>query len=210
MTANSKDAATAFASDALARVAEPVSAAALSMSILRARERVRKHRAALLELPRPPRPTRLAPETLAARPLFLIGERQRRLYPLDPQRIDYVRSDGNYVRYCVANVEYIARETGKRLEALLSPMGFLRIERSLLVNMRAIAYVEPVGHGTFGFTLTSGARLCSGPTYRESILTVLSLRRRSGTGSQGRAGQGRRPPAEPGEARGELGSQHGN
>jgi hypothetical protein len=61
----------------------------------------------------------------------------------------------------------------------LRPLGFLRIERSLLLNLRAISYAQPIGHGIFGFTLLSGARLRSGPSYRETILGALPLRRRS-------------------------------
>src|SRR5437588_342303 len=100
-------------------------------------------------------------------PLVLIGEREHRLYPLAPHKIDYIESEGNYVKYRIANDEYIARESVKRLDAVLRPVGFIRIERSLLLNIRAISYAQPVGHGTFAFTLTSGARLHSGPAPRK-------------------------------------------
>jgi DNA-binding LytR/AlgR family response regulator len=115
----------------------------------------------------------------APRPLFLVGEREHRLYPLDPQAIDYVESAGNYVTYHLAGVEYICRESIKHLEAVLAPAGFVRIERSLLLNVRAIAYAQPLGHGSFMFTLTTGARLQSGHAYRETILAALPLRRRA-------------------------------
>jgi len=113
------------------------------------------------------------------RPLFLVGEREHRLYPLDPNAIDYVESAGNYVTYHLAGVEYICRESIKRLAALLAPAGFVRIERSLLLNVRAIAYAQPLGHGSFVFTLTTGARLHSGHAYRDTILAALPLRRRA-------------------------------
>jgi len=113
------------------------------------------------------------------RPLFLVGEREHRLYPLDPNAIDYVESAGNYVTYHLAGVEYICRESIKRLAALLAPNGFVRIERSLLLNVRAIAYAQPLGHGSFVFTLTTGARLHSGHAYRDTILAALPLRRRA-------------------------------
>jgi two-component system LytT family response regulator len=111
-------------------------------------------------------------------PLVLIGEREHRLYFLAPRKIDYIESAGNYVKYRISNDEFIARESVKRLDAVLRPVGFVRIERSLLLNIRAIAYAEPIGHGTFAFTLASGQRLRSGPAYREIILEVLPLRRR--------------------------------
>jgi DNA-binding LytR/AlgR family response regulator len=118
-------------------------------------------------------------ESHAARPLFLVGEREHRLYPLDPFAIDYVESAGNYVTYHLAGVEYICRESIKRLEAVLAPAGFVRIERSLLINVRAVAYAQPLGHGSFVFTLSTGARLHSGPAYRDTILAALPLRRRT-------------------------------
>ena len=40
-------------------------------------------------------------------PRFLVGERQRRLYPLDPKSIDYIEADGNYVTLRAGQVEYL-------------------------------------------------------------------------------------------------------
>jgi two-component system, LytTR family, response regulator len=177
VTPNAQDAPGAFAAGALDYLVKPVNEEAFSASILRARART---------VPRPSSAARLragaatAPGASAVgRPLFLVGEREHRLYPLDPLEIDYVQSAGNYVTYHLGGVEYIARESIKRLDALLAPAGFVRIERSLLLNVRAIAYAQPVGHGTFAFTLATGARLHSGHAYRDTILAALPLRRRA-------------------------------
>jgi two-component system LytT family response regulator len=173
VTANAQDASGAFAAGALDILIKPVNEQALSASILRARSR---------GTPRPSDAQRLQAAALrengVPRPLFLVGEREHRLYPLEPFEIDYIESAGNYVTYHLSNVEYIARESIKRLDGVLAPAGFVRIERSLLLNVRAIAYAEPIGHGTFVFTLTTGARLQSGQTYRDTILAALPLRRR--------------------------------
>ncbi|HYM44520.1 MAG TPA: LytTR family DNA-binding domain-containing protein [Steroidobacteraceae bacterium] len=175
LTTSTRDAPGAFAAGALDFLVKPVNEAAFSASILRARAR---------GLPRPPDAgTPRAPGTcgdrVRSRPLLLIGEREHRLYPLDPCQIDYVESAGNYVSYHLAGIEYIARESIKRLETLLASAGFVRIERSLLLNVRAIAYAQPIGHGSFAFTLVSGARLRSGHAYRDTILGALPLRRRA-------------------------------
>ena len=179
VTANARDAPGAFAAGAIDYLVKPVNEAAFSASILRARAR---------GVPRPAEPRRLHPAMTAAaggsdagRPLFLVGEREHRLYPLDPFAIDYVESAGNYVTYHLSGVQYIARESLKRLDALLAPGGFVRIERSLLLNVRAIAYAQPIGHGSFAFTLVTGARLRSGHAYRDTILAALPLRRRAPT-----------------------------
>jgi DNA-binding LytR/AlgR family response regulator len=105
----------------------------------------------------------------------LIGEREHRMYILRSERIDYIEGHGNYVKIHAGHAEYISRDSVKRLSTVLVSSGFLRIERSLLVNVRAIQYAERVGRGTYAFTLNSGERLCSGATYREAILRVLPL-----------------------------------
>ena len=168
MTANLDDAPDAFAAGALDFLVKPVNEQAFSYSILRARAQ---------RVPRPAEAPRESPA--GGRPLFLVGEREQRLYPLDPYEIDYVRSAGNYVTYHSGSVEYIARESIKRLETLLAPVGFVRIERSLLLNVRAVAFAQSLGHGSFVFTLTTGIRLHSGHAYRDTVLEALPLRRRA-------------------------------
>jgi two-component system, LytTR family, response regulator len=111
----------------------------------------------------------LSPVTL------LMGERDRRLHELRPEEVDYIEADGNYVKFHVAGMEYITRASVKRLAATLAHAGFVRIERSLLVNLNAISHVQRIGRGTFAFTLISGTRLRSGATYREQLLQVLPL-----------------------------------
>lgn len=121
----------------------------------------------------------LGSELQCDRPFLLVAEREQRLYPVEPRRIDYVESAGNYVKLHVDKHEYIARESIKRLEVVLGVAGFVRIERTLLVNILAISFVETVGHGAFAFTLKNGVCLHSGPGYRETILRALPLRRRA-------------------------------
>jgi two-component system, LytTR family, response regulator len=110
---------------------------------------------------------------LERRPKLLVGERQRRLYPLDVEKIDYVEADGNYVTIRVGDTEYISRDSIKRLAADLADFGFVRIDRSILLNIRAVQFAEPTGHGTLAFTLSSGACLHSSKTYRETIVRLL-------------------------------------
>jgi two-component system LytT family response regulator len=110
---------------------------------------------------------------LGRRPNILVGERQHRLYPLDIEKIDYIEADGNYVTIRAGNAEYISRDSIKRLTADLAAFGFVRIDRSILLNIRAVEFAEPVGHGTLAFTLFSGTCLHSSKTYRDAILSIL-------------------------------------
>jgi two-component system LytT family response regulator len=108
-------------------------------------------------------------------PRFLVGERLRRLYPLDPRSIDYIEADGNYVTLRAGKEEYLSRDSIKRLSMQLAELGFVRIGRSLLVNAAAVSYAEVAGHGTFALTLASGACLHTSAAYRNSILHVIPL-----------------------------------
>lgn len=106
---------------------------------------------------------------------FLVGERQHRLYPLELEKIDYIEAHGNYVTIRSGNCDFIRRDSIKRLAAYLAERGFMRIERSVLLNVRAVVYAQMAGHGTFAFTLSSGACLQSSASYRDTILGVLPL-----------------------------------
>jgi two-component system, LytTR family, response regulator len=171
VTANPAHAATAFAAGALDCLLKPVNAHRFAESIQRARELCAEV-SRELQPEEESRPSQIG-DGLAA--TFLIGERTHRLYPLRPQRIDYIESDANYVTFRVGNTEYLSRDSIKRLASVLHRHGFVRIERSLLVNVRAVMFVELLGHGAFAFTLTSGRRLRSSPRYRERILQVFPL-----------------------------------
>ena len=110
-----------------------------------------------------------------AAPIVLVGEREHRFYVLTPERIEYIEANDNYVKFHAGSAEYISRNSIKTLATQLEGRGFVRIARSLLLNVRAIIYAERAGHGMFAFTLKSGSCLRSGATYREDILRVIPL-----------------------------------
>jgi two-component system, LytTR family, response regulator len=153
----------AFAEGAIDYLVTPVTAERFDRAMARARHRCDR------ALPG------CGSRTEQASPRFLVGERHRRLYPLDPKSIDYIEADGNYVTIRAGKVEYLSRDSIKRLAAQLADAGFIRIERSLLINAAAVSYVEVAGHGTFAFTLSSGVCLHSSPAYREAIFRIIPL-----------------------------------
>jgi two-component system LytT family response regulator len=161
----------AFAEGALDYFLMPVTAERFDQAMVRARHRFNSappgygHFASIPQLGR----------TGTFLPRFLVGERQRKLYPLDPKSVDYIEADGNYVTLRVGKTEYLSRDSIKRLSTQLLELGFVRIARSLLVNAAAVAYAEVAGHGTFALTLTSGVCLHSTAAYRDGLLRVIPL-----------------------------------
>ena len=160
-------AARAMAEGAVDYLLKPVTADRFEHAIGRVRQRHILEQAARAQL------TRGMLELLGRRSKILVGERQHRLYPLDIEKIDYIEADGNYVTIRAGNAEYIRRDSIKRLTADLAAFGFVRIDRSILLNIRAVEFAEPVGHGTLAFTLSSGTCLHSSKTYRNAILSIL-------------------------------------
>ena len=106
---------------------------------------------------------------------LLVGEREHRLRVLTPESVEYIEAQGNYVKLHANGADYISRASLKHLAITLADRGFLRIERSLIVNLRAIAYAQRAGQSTYVFSLHSGASLRSGKRYRGEILRVIPL-----------------------------------
>jgi two-component system LytT family response regulator len=162
----------AYAEGAIDYFLMPVTAERFDLAIARARHRFT---CAPPEYGRSSSVSSKFGRTVPVPPRFLVGERHRRLYPLDPQSIDYFEADGNYVTLRVGKVEYLSRDSIKRLSMQLAELGFIRIGRSLLVNAAAVLYAEVAGHGTYALTLVSGVCLHSSAAYRDSILRIIPL-----------------------------------
>jgi two-component system LytT family response regulator len=157
----------AIAEGAVDHLVKPVSADRFDDAIGRVRQRYGVAEAAESQL------TRQILRLMGRPPKLLVGERQHRLYPLEIEKIEYIEADGNYVTIRVGNAEYISRDSIKRLATDLADFGFVRIDRSILLNIRAVHFAVPAGHGTLAFTLSSGACLHSSKTYRETIVRML-------------------------------------
>lgn len=106
---------------------------------------------------------------------MLVGERENRLYPLSPSKIEYIESRGNYVAFHAAGLVFLSRDTMKRLSRLLGDRGYVRIQRTVLLNIRSIQYAQRAGRGRYTFMLSSGERVCSGIKYRKELLSILPL-----------------------------------
>lgn len=103
-------------------------------------------------------------------PARLVAEKDDRLVFLDPDDIDCIEAQRNYVLVRASEDSYLLRCSMKRVEEMLDSGGFLRIQRSVIVNTRRIRELERWFHGEYKVTLRNGMKFTSGRKYRQRIL----------------------------------------
>lgn len=93
---------------------------------------------------------------------------------LDAPRIEWFESMGNYVRVHAAGRPYIMRTTMDRVAARLSGNpDFVRVRRSAIVNVRAIAALERYAKSAYLIRLTDGAKIISSRYYLPAMRRLL-------------------------------------
>jgi len=81
----------------------------------------------------------------------------------------YVQAAENYVQLHLKNSRHLLHVPIATLEASLDPEMFLRIHRSLVVNVRHVHELETGAHGEYIVVLHGGARLQASRSYHEKI-----------------------------------------
>jgi two-component system LytT family response regulator len=88
---------------------------------------------------------------------------------VDVADVDWIEGAENYVKLHVGRAAHLVHVAMSTLEKSLDPDAFLRIHRSIIVNVGHIQELEPALHGEYIVTLQNGVRLRSGRTYHEKL-----------------------------------------
>lgn len=96
-----------------------------------------------------------------------------RLSFLHPQDIDWVEAQGDYVCIHSQGRKHLVRQRISRLEFLLPLQLFVRIHRSLIVNIQRIREMQPMVYGEYVVVLQDGTRLTMSRSYRGRVLRYL-------------------------------------
>ena len=88
--------------------------------------------------------------------------------------IEWIQAAENYVELHAGAACHLLQATMNTLEASLDPHMFLRIHRSLIVNVGRVKELQPAGHGEYAVVLRSGVRLQSGRSYHERLKSLAS------------------------------------
>ncbi len=88
---------------------------------------------------------------------------------LQPDEIDWIEAEGNYVRLHVGKESHLLRETMSSTEARLAARKFLRVSRSTIVNLERVKEWQPLFHGDSVVILRDGTRLTVSRVYRDTL-----------------------------------------
>jgi two-component system LytT family response regulator len=116
-----------------------------------------------------------APEPVAPPPPERLVVRDGdRLAFLDLPQIDWFESAGNYVRVHSAGRKYLMRATMDRMaQRLEADATFVRVRRSAIVNVRAIATLERYGKAAYVVHLKNGIKIISSRYYHPGLRRLL-------------------------------------
>jgi two-component system LytT family response regulator len=167
VTAHDKYAIAAFEINAIDYLLKPVTEARFSEALVRAKGRLQSRPAdeanrqilSLLETIASPRRylKRLAVRS-AGKTIFV-----------DSGDVEWIEAAENYVQLNVGRTGHLLHVTMNALEKSLDPEVFLRIHRSIIVNVGRIKELQPAMHGEYVVTLENGVRLQSGRAYHERL-----------------------------------------
>lgn len=172
VTAHDQYAIRAFEINAIDYLLKPVTAERFAQSLARAKARLRtsepqqesRHILSLLEtIASPPRYLKRMAVQSAGKTSFIGVE-----------DVDWIRAAENYVELHVAQASHLLHVSMNALEKSLDPEAFVRIHRSLIVNLRRVKEIQPASHGEYVLALHNGVRLQSGRTYHERIKALLA------------------------------------
>jgi two-component system LytT family response regulator len=87
--------------------------------------------------------------------------------------IDWIEAQGKYVLLHLGGQSHLLREGMAVLEAQLDPSKFLRIHRSVIVNLDRIRELEPWFHNEYRVVLADGTRLMLSRTCKKKLADLL-------------------------------------
>lgn len=97
----------------------------------------------------------------------------RRLIFLSLADMEWIQADGNYVQLHVAGDCYRIREKISSVADAMDDAHFVRIHRSVIVNLDRVHELQPCGGGEYVVVLESGKQLPVGRSYKSRLRSAL-------------------------------------
>jgi two-component system LytT family response regulator len=97
-----------------------------------------------------------------------------RVVLVDMDEIDWIEAAGNYVELKTSGGSYVLREGVGHLSERLDPEQFVRIHRSIIVNVRRIKELLPCNRGEYMVVLKDGKQLSCSRSYRARLQQAIA------------------------------------
>jgi DNA-binding LytR/AlgR family response regulator len=94
---------------------------------------------------------------------------------LDLADILAVQAEGNYVSVQHLPIPYLVHESLSSVAEKLKPYGFIRIHRSVVVNISAVEEIQPLPTGEYRLRVKGGKQYLVTRTYKHNLSDVAQL-----------------------------------
>jgi DNA-binding LytR/AlgR family response regulator len=94
---------------------------------------------------------------------------------LDLAEIVAVQAEGNYVSLRRLPNRYLLRESLSYMAEKLKPYGFIRIHRSVVVNISAVEEIQPLPTGEYRLRVKDGKEYMVTRTYKNNLRDLAQL-----------------------------------
>jgi two-component system LytT family response regulator len=98
-----------------------------------------------------------------------------RILFLDLTEIVAVQAEGNYVSLRHRLIPYLLRESLSSMAEKLKPYGFIRIHRSVVVNISAVEEIQPLPSGEYRLRVKGGKEYLVTRTYKDNLRDLAQL-----------------------------------
>ena len=94
---------------------------------------------------------------------------------LDLADILVVQAEGNYVSLRPRTNPYLVHESLSSMAEKLKPYGFIRIHRSVVVNISAVEKIQPLATGEYRLRVKGGKEYLVTRTYKHNLRDLAEL-----------------------------------
>lgn len=98
-----------------------------------------------------------------------------RIYFINTSEIEWLEASGNYIKLFANGAAHLTRDTMNSMEKKLNPEKFVRIHRSIIVNVDFIKEFKPWFNGEYEVYMKNKTKFTSGRTYKNSIDSILKM-----------------------------------
>lgn len=96
-----------------------------------------------------------------------------RMLFLQPEKIEWVEAEKDYVRLHVGKETHLVRETMNSFEKKLESRHFVRVHRSTIVNLDFVKEMKPLPSGEYDIMMRDGTPLRLSRGYRPRLIDLL-------------------------------------